>query len=69
MSREITTVDVNGWAERFADAATDIQIVSLRLEQVPNFFEFLAREFPGDWNIATRSKIKSGGLGDILVAT
>lgn len=69
MSREITTFDVTDWAEKFAEAATDIQIASLRSDQVPDFFEFMASEFPGDWNIAARGKIKSGRLGEILVAT
>lgn len=69
MSREITTFDVADWAEKLSEAATDIQIASLRPEQVPDFLEFLASEFPGDWNIAARGKIKSGGLSEILVAS
>jgi GNAT superfamily N-acetyltransferase len=68
MSREITTFDVDGWAKKFADAAADVQIAPLRSEQVPDFFAFLAGEFPGDWNIAARAKIKSGELDEILVA-
>src|SRR5690606_5241302 len=49
-------------------ACPEARIEPLTAERVPDFFTFLAEEFPGDWNIAARAKVRGGGLHEVLIA-
>ena len=69
MSREVVTFDATSYESQLKDGPIDLHISHLAPQQVEAFFDFLAHEFPGDWNIAARSKIKQEGLDEILVAT
>jgi len=58
--------------ERYrADAWTtggDLVVETLTPQRVQDFLVFMAEAFPGDWNIAARHKIRSGGLHEVLIA-
>jgi len=68
MSGPIVDFDVDAFYEKAWETGKDVEIHSLTPERVTDFFTFLAEAFPGDWNIAARMKVKSGALGEILIA-
>jgi mycothiol synthase len=68
MSRPIIDFDVEGLYAKARGACPRAQVAALTPERVQDFFTFLAEEFPGDWNIAARAKVRSSGLHEVLIA-
>ena len=69
MAREIVDFDVEAFQKSAWEAGGEVVLATLTPERVQDFFDFLARAFPGDWNIVARIKIKSGALHEILTAS
>jgi GNAT superfamily N-acetyltransferase len=68
MSRETVNFDVEAFGKSAWEIGGDVVLATLTPERIPDFMDFLARAFPGDWNIVARNKIKSGALHEILYA-
>lgn len=68
MSRAVVDFDVAGLLARARAACPEVHVEPLTAARVPDFFTFLAEEFPGDWNIAARAKVRGGGMGEVLIA-
>lgn len=68
MSRPIIDFDVAGLAAKARAACPQARIQTLSPERVQDFFTFLAEEFPGDWNMGARAKVRSGALHEVLIA-
>ncbi|HOB76027.1 MAG TPA: GNAT family N-acetyltransferase [Phycisphaerae bacterium] len=68
MSRSTLDFDVAGWSARTRAACPQAQVQTLTPERVQDFMAFLAEEFPGDWNMGARAKIRSGALHEVLIA-
>jgi mycothiol synthase len=68
MMREIVDFDVEEFEKTAWEKGKEVQVESLSTERIQDFFDFLAREFPGDWNIVARMKVKSGAMDEILIA-
>jgi len=56
-------------AEPHPKTGGDIQVASLTPQRVQDFMDFMARAFPGDWNIAARAKVRAGALHEVLIAS
>jgi len=68
MLGEVVDFDVEAHQKMAWETGTDVVVATLTAERVPDFFDFLAAAFPGDWNIAARAQIRSGRMNDILIA-
>jgi GNAT superfamily N-acetyltransferase len=68
MSREVIDFDPQAYHEQAWATGRDITVETLTPERVQDFLVFMASAFPGDWNIAARAKIRTGRLGEVLIA-
>ncbi len=68
MLGEIIDFDIAAFHKKAWETGKDVKIETLTPERVTDFFTFLSAAFPGDWNIGARNKIRSGGMGDMLIA-
>ncbi len=68
MSREVVRFEPDAYLSKLPPPG-DVQISALTPERIQDFLTFLAADFPGDWNTAARGKIRSGALGEVLIAT
>jgi GNAT superfamily N-acetyltransferase len=68
MSREAVTFDVAAYRRDAWSVGRDVIIEPLSTRRVPDFLDFLADAFPGDWNTAARGKIQAGQLHEVLIA-
>ena len=68
MIREIVRFDLDVYLLKLPEMG-DVQVSTLTPERIQDFLTFLAMDFPGDWNTAARGKIRSGAMGEVLIAT
>lgn len=68
MSRETVTFDQESFHAKAWEVGGDVVVETLSPARVQDFLNFLADSFPGDWNLAARAKIRSGRLGEVLIA-
>ncbi|MBN1491073.1 MAG: GNAT family N-acetyltransferase [Phycisphaerae bacterium] len=68
MARGTFDFDVAAFTAESRAGGTAVQIMGLTADRVQDFFSFLAEAFPGDWNTAARMKVRSGALGEVLIA-
>jgi predicted N-acetyltransferase YhbS len=70
MARTLADVDLDKlYREAWTEGSSEgVQIEALRPETVQEFLAFLRDAFPGDWNTAARSKLRSGPMDEVLIA-
>jgi GNAT superfamily N-acetyltransferase len=68
MAREVIDFELEKHHGSAWDVDRDMIVETLEPVRIPDFLAFLAKSFPGDWNIAARQKIRAGELDEILVA-
>jgi mycothiol synthase len=68
MSREVVDFDIESAHREAWKTGQNIRVLPLSTERVQEFLTFLAAEFPGDWNMAARAKIRAGALHEVLIA-
>lgn len=70
MSRPIIDIPYDKYyAEAWAEGTTEgVCIQTLTHDMIFPYLQFMRKWFPGDWNIAARNQIKSGKIGDMLIA-
>ncbi len=68
MSREVVNFDVAAYQRDAWSVGQDVVVETLSTGRVPDFIDFLADAFPGDWNTAARGKIRAGQLHEVLIA-
>lgn len=69
MSRGTIDFDLAHFQAEAWKSGKDVELETLTPTRVQDFLVFLAESFPGDWNMAARAKIRSGQLGEVLIAT
>jgi GNAT superfamily N-acetyltransferase len=69
MSGPIVDFDAETFHRQAWETGRDVQVASLTPERVQDFMDFMARAFPGDWNIAARAKVRAGALHEVLIAS
>jgi mycothiol synthase len=68
MARDVVDFDVETFRRDAWASGLDIEVSTLSWDQVPQFLRFLSESLPGAWTIAGRAKVRSGELGEILIA-
>lgn len=70
MSRSIIDFDYERYyQEAWAEGTTEgVTIENVTTETVLPFLAFLKKNFPGDWNIAARARLKAGAWSNVLIA-
>jgi GNAT superfamily N-acetyltransferase len=69
MARSITDFDDQGYRRSAWRSHPEVEIHPLTPHDVQAFLVFLAESLPGAWAIAGRSKVGSGALHEVLIAT
>lgn len=69
MAREIIDFDEEAYHAEAWQTGKTVAVQSLAPGRVPDFLDFMATAFPGDWNMAARAKIRAGALHEVLIAT
>lgn len=70
MSRSIIDFDIDKhYAEAWQEGTNEgITIESASPKNILPLLQFLKKNFPGDWNMAVRNKLKGGSMDEVLVA-